>query len=84
MDAYHKKSKMPHIEVIDITKTDENIPDMLFEVNDAFLELVKKEKNIDNVSQELLSAYVHELIMKCANEQDDFSYEKITEKPKDL
>jgi len=75
---------MPHIEVIDITPTEKNVPDMLFEVNDAFLEMVKKEKKIDNVSKELLSAYVQELITKCANEQDDYSYEKITKKPEDL
>jgi len=48
MDAYRKKSKEPHIEVIDITKTEDGVPDMLFEVNDAFLDMIKTEKNIDN------------------------------------
>ena len=81
MDAYHKKSKEPHIEVIDITKTEEGVPDMLFEVNDAFLEMVKTEKNIDNVSQELLSSYVQELVTKCAKKENDYSYEKILENP---
>ena len=83
MDAYHKKSKMPHIEVIDITPTEEGIPDILFEVNDAFLDMIKTEKNIDTISQELLSSYVQELVYNCANNKNDFSYEKILEKPKE-
>ena len=54
---------------------------MLFEVNDAFLDMIKTEKNIDNVSQELLSSYVQELVTKCAKKEDDYSYEKILENP---
>tara|TARA_B110000444_G_scaffold257784_1_gene297050 strand:+ start:1568 stop:1819 length:252 start_codon:yes stop_codon:yes gene_type:complete len=81
MDAYHKKSKEPHIEVIDITQTEQGVPDMLFEVNDAFLDMIKTEKNIDTVSQELLSSYVQELVTNCAKKKNEYNYEKILENP---
>ena len=77
MDASLKKSKMPHIEVIDInTGSKEEKPSLHFEVNDAFLDMIKEEKGIDRVSQEQLSSYVNELITKCANKTDGYSYEK--------
>ena len=75
---------MPHIEVIDITQTDAGVPDMLFEVNDAFLNMIKTEKNIDTVSQELLSTYVQELVINCAKNEAGHSYEKILKNPDEL
>mgnify|MGYP003969565709 CR=1 FL=1 len=81
MDVYHKNSKTPHIEVIDITQTEAGVPDMLFEVNDAFLDMIKTERNIDNVSQELLSSYVQELVTNCSKGEDDYNYEKILKNP---
>ena len=48
MDASLKKSKMPHIEVIDInTGSKEEKPSLHFEVNDAFLDMIKEERGID-------------------------------------
>lgn len=84
MDALLKKSKMPHIEVIDInTGSDNEEPSLHFEVNDAFLDMIKEEKGIDRVSQEQLSSYVNELITKCANDQDGYSYNKMLEPVED-
>jgi hypothetical protein len=83
MDDYHKKSKTPHIEVIDITETSEGVPDMLFEVNDAFLNMIKTEKKIKKVSPQVLSQYVQELVTNCAKNKDGFSYEKILKSPED-
>ena len=51
---------MPHIAVIDITPTEKNVPDMLFEVNDAFLEMVKKEKKIE-ISKSIRAALVNKI-----------------------
>lgn len=81
MDLSHKNSKTPHIEVIDITQTEDGTPDMLFEVNDAFLDMIKTEKHVESVSQELLSSYVQELVTKCAKSEGDYNYEKILKNP---
>tara|TARA_A200000113_G_scaffold189750_1_gene177860 strand:- start:230 stop:484 length:255 start_codon:yes stop_codon:yes gene_type:complete len=80
MDALRKHSTTPHIEVIDIDKTNEEKGTQLhFEVNDAFLDMVKTEKNVKQVSQEMLSSYVQELVTKCASSKDGYTYEKILE-----
>ena len=80
MDALLKKSKKPHIEVIDInTGGDNEEPSLHFEVNDAFLDMIKEEKGIDRVSQEQLSSYVNDLITKCANQTDGYNYNKMLE-----
>lgn len=80
MDVLHKNSKKPHIEVIDINTGSENEePSLHFEVNDAFLDMIKEEKGIDKVSQEQLSSYVNDLITKCANQTNGYNYNKILE-----
>lgn len=84
MDALLKKSKKPHIEVIDInTGSDIEEPSLHFEVNDAFLDMIKEEKGIDRVSQEQLSSYVNDLITKCANQKDGYTYNKMLEPVED-
>ena len=80
MDALRKHSTTPHIEVINIDKTNEELGTQLhFEVNDAFLDMIKTEKNVKNVSQEMLSSYVHELVSNCATNKNGFNYKKILE-----
>tara|TARA_B100000676_G_C17676577_1_gene629208 strand:+ start:85 stop:333 length:249 start_codon:yes stop_codon:yes gene_type:complete len=79
MDAYHKNSKVPHIQILDIAEDVDDKPNISFEVNDAFLSMIKKEKNIENVTQEELSEYVYELMKNCSNKTDGYDYEKITE-----
>ena len=84
MDALLKKSKKPHIEVIDInTGGDNEEPSLHFEVNDAFLDMIKEEREIDKVSQEQLSSYVNDLITKCANQTDGYNDNKMLEPVKD-
>ena len=57
MDALLKKSKKPHIEVIDInTGGDNEEPSLHFEVNDAFLDMIKEEKGIDRVFHSIFQA----------------------------
>ena len=79
MDAYHKNSKTPHIQILDIADIGEDKPNISFEVNDAFLNMIKTEKNIESISQEELSEYVYELMKNCSNKTNGFDYEKITE-----
>ena len=84
MDVLHKNSKKPHIEVIDVKKNqDTNETGLHFEVNDAFLDMIKKERGVDRVSQEQLSSYVNDLITKCANQTDGYDYTKILEPVED-
>ena len=79
MDAYHKNSKTPHIEVIDVSNSEDKGTGMHFEVNDAFLDMVKREKHTKIVTQEMLSSYVQELVTSCASNKDGFNYSKIME-----
>ena len=85
MEEYYKKSKTPHIQIIDINNEGtEKKPNVSFEVNDAFLDMIKKEKNIDLVSQEDLSDYVYELMKNCSNKKNGYDYEKLEENPENL
>lgn len=68
--------EIPKIKVLDITEMEDGSSDISFEVSDDFIELVKKEKNIEEVSQEVLSEYVNELLTKCAVGEDGYGYEK--------
>ena len=70
----------PSIQVLDVTENEDGTASISFEVSDEFLELVKKEKNLEEVSQEVLSEYVNELLTKCAENEDGYSYEKLTDK----
>jgi hypothetical protein len=79
MDAYHKNSKVPHIQILDIANTEENKPNVSFEVNDAFLSMIKEEKNVETISQDELSEYVYALMKNCSNKTNGFDYEKITD-----
>lgn len=76
MDASHKHSKFPHIQILDLSvDSEKSIPNISFEVNDAFLDMIKKEKNVKNISQEYLSDYVYNLLENCANNKNGYSYE---------
>ena len=66
----------PIIKVLNIAELEDGASDITFEVSDDFIELVKREKNIEDVSQEVLSKYVNELLTKCADGEDGYSYEK--------
>ena len=41
--------------------------------------MIKKEKNLEEVSQEALSEYVKELLAKCADGEDGYGFEKYTD-----
>ena len=68
--------EVPSIRVLDITENEDGSSDVSFEVSDDFLELVKRERNIKEVSQEELTEYVNELLGKCAANEDGYGYEK--------
>ena len=81
MDASYKHSKTPHIQIIDVSyEADTSTPNLSFEVNDAFLDMVKNDKDLDKINQDILSEYVYTLLEKCANEKDEFSYTTVKNK----
>ena len=66
----------PKIKVLNITELEDGSSDISFEVSDDFIEMVKLERNLEEVSQEILSEYVNELLTKCAEGKDGYNYEK--------
>jgi len=73
------KEQLPLINILDVTENEDGSANVTFDASDDFIEMVKKEKNLDDVSQEVLSDYVQELLRKCADREDGYSYEKTTE-----
>jgi len=77
MDASHN-NKTPHIKIIDMSTSDTGVAvNVSFEVNDAFLDMVKREEKVDKISQEFLSNYVYNLLENCSNEKNGYGYKTI-------
>jgi hypothetical protein len=74
------KKQLPLINILDVTENEDGSSNITFDASDDFIEMVKKEKNLEDVSQEILSEYVQELLTKCADEEDGYAYEKYTDK----
>ena len=67
---------LPTIKIIGMkTKSDGNF-DVDFEVSDDFLELIKLDKNKEEVSKEELGLYVKDILSKASLEQDGWSFKK--------
>lgn len=73
------KKQLPLLNVLDVTENEDGSAEITFDASDDFIEMIKKEKNLDEVSQEFLSEYVNELLTKCAEGEDGYSYEKTTD-----
>jgi hypothetical protein len=74
-----KTKEIPTISVVDITENEDGSANISFEVSDDFIEMVKKEKELKDVSQDVLSDYVQTLLTKCAEGDDGYDYEKLTD-----
>jgi hypothetical protein len=74
------KKQLPLINILDVTENEDGSSNITFDASDDFIEMVKKEKNLEDVSQEILSEYVQELLTKCADGEDGYAYEKYTDK----
>lgn len=68
---------IPQIRITGIEKDKNGGDNISFEVDDDFLEYIKKEKNIKNVDQNTLSEFVNELLQKCATGVDGYDYTKL-------
>ncbi len=78
MEQSTPENKTPHIKVLSVEQDDDGKSELTFEVNDEFIDMVKKEKNVTEISESELNQYVHDLVMKCAKKEDGFDYETIT------
>ena len=64
---------LPTIKIVGMkTKSDGNF-DVDFEVSDDFLELIKLDKNKEEISKEELGLYVKNLISRAVNNEDGYS-----------
>ena len=70
--------EVPTISVVDITENEDGSANISFEVSDDFIEMVKKEQELEDVPQDVLSEYVQSLLTKCAEGKDGYDYEKLT------
>jgi len=67
---------LPTIKIVGMkTKSDGNF-DVDFEVSDDFLELIKLDKNKEEISKEELGLYVKNILSKASLEQDGWSFKK--------
>ena len=73
------KERLPLINILNVAENEDGSTELTFDTSDAFIEMVKKEKGLDEVSQEALSEYVLELLTKCAAGHDGYGYEKTTD-----
>lgn len=77
MEKLTSETKTPHIKVLSVEPDENGQSELTFEVNDEFIDMIKKEKNQSTISASELNQYVHELVMKCANKQDGYDYEVV-------
>jgi hypothetical protein len=76
--------ELPQLRITSIDTDTSGKPNLSFEVDDDFLEYVKKEKGIEEVSQQVLSEFVKSMLEKCSNKEDGYGYIKLnTDKDKD-
>jgi len=78
MEQSTSENKTPHIKVLSVEQDDDGKSELTFEVNDEFIDMVKKEKKVTEISESELNQYVYDLVMKCAKKEDGFDYETIT------
>jgi hypothetical protein len=70
-------NELPQIRITSIDADENGKPILSFEVDDDFLEYVKKENGIEEVNQHVLSEFVKNMLEKCSNEEDGYGYTKL-------
>ena len=83
MEQSPSEHKSPHIKVLNVSDPDDGKSELTFEVNDAFIDMIKIENNLTEISTQELNDYVHVLVMKCANKEEGYSYETINSIPQE-
>ena len=73
------KKQLPLLNVLDVAENKDGSAEITFDASDDFIEMIKKEQNLEEVSQEALSEYVKELLAKCADGEDGYGFEKYTD-----
>ena len=67
---------LPKIKIIGMKKKSDGNLDVDFEVSDDFLELIRLDKNKEEISKEELGDYVKDILSKASLEQDGWSFQK--------
>jgi len=75
MDKYTPTDK-PNIHILSIEDDEQGNPKFSYEVNSAFIEMIKKEKKLNNICENDISEYITELLDKCASSKDGYTYKK--------
>ena len=76
MEKYIPKEK-PNIHILSIEDDENGNPKFSYEVNDAFIEMIKKEKKLDNVDEKIITNYITDLLENCSNKKNGYGYEKV-------
>jgi hypothetical protein len=70
-------SEKPNIHILSIENDETGNPKFSYEVNSAFIEMIKKDKKIDNINENVISEYITDLLDKCASNKNGYGYEKV-------
>ena len=71
--------ELPQIVITSIDADENGNTNLSFEVDDDFLDYIKKEKGIDEVSREVLSEFVKQLLENCSNGKNGYGYHTLNE-----
>ena len=75
--AKYINTDKPNIHILSIEDDQSGNPKFSYEVNDAFIVMIKREKKIDEVNEKVISEYITELLDNCATNKNGYGYEKV-------
>ena len=70
-------TKKPNIHILSIEDDENGNPKFSYEVNDAFIEMVKKDTHSKELKEEQITLYISELLNNCASKENGHDYKKI-------
>lgn len=76
MEKYIPNEK-PNIHILSIEDDENGNPKFSYEVNDAFIEMIKKEKKLNNIDENIITNYITELLENCSNGKNGYGYKKV-------
>lgn len=76
MEKYIPNEK-PNIHILSIEDDENGNPKFSYEVNDAFIEMIKKEKKLNNIDEKIITNYITELLENCSSEKNGYGYKKV-------
>jgi hypothetical protein len=74
---YPKETEKPNLHIVHLEEKENGELDIKYEINDKFRDLIKKEKKTNELSDEIISEYIKELLENCAQNKNGYSYSKV-------